>query len=143
MILLACGGEVSPEGPVHETFLRIFDPARGDNDRAADVKEVFFAPVNDIGDWRNDWNGALAFFQAGAVGATEKSSFYLGGTAPGLIIQGLDDLIAPPQNSQNLVERRPDTKLVNLENCGHAMLPEQPDRIRDEIVTFLSPLLLG
>jgi len=78
--------------------------------------------------------------QGMAVRATDVDSFYLGGDAPGLIIQGLNDVIAPPQNSINLVSRRPNSKLVNLENCGHAMLPEQPQRIGDEVVDFLRSL---
>ncbi len=143
LILLACGGEVPPDESVHETFFRIFDSARSEDERALDVKAVFFAPANEIGDWRFGWDGHLALHQSAAVGATDRSSFYLGGSAPGLIIQGLDDLIAPPVNSRNLASQRPDTTLVNLENCGHAMLPEQPDRIREEILTFLSPLLAG
>lgn len=141
LVLLACGDSVPPDETVHETFLRIFDSTRSESERAVDVKTVFFAPGNEIGSWGFGWNEHLALHQSAAVGATDKSTFYLGGSAPGLIIQGLDDVIAPPANSQNLAARRPKTSLINLENCGHAMLPEQPDRIRDEIVNFLSPLL--
>jgi len=138
LILLACGGDVAPSSEVHEVFLRIFDPSRSDAERERDVKEVFFAPVNEVGEWRYGWNGQLALFQAAAVRSTNHSEFYSGGIAPGLVIQGLNDLIAPPENSRNFVSKRPNTKLINLENCGHAMLTEQPALIREELISFLS-----
>lgn len=140
IVLLACGGDVAPSTKVHEIFLRIFDSSRSVDERERDVREVFFAPGNHVGGWRDGWNSELAFLQGMAVRATDVDSFYLGGDAPGLIIQGLNDVIAPPQNSINLVSRRPNSKLVNLENCGHAMLPEQPQRIGDEVVDFLRSL---
>jgi len=140
IVLLACGGEIAPSGPVHEIFLRIFDPARSADARERDVAEVFFAPGNDVGEWRDGWNGSLAMLQGAAVRATDLNDFYQGGHAPGLVLQGLNDVIASPQNSINLVAKRPNTKLVNLDNCGHAMLPEQPSLITEEILRFVASI---
>lgn len=138
LILLACGGEIHASNQVTEVFMRIFDSSRSESERENDVKEVFFAPANEVEEWRDGWNGELALLQGGAVRATDHAAFYLGGTAPGLVLQGLDDVIASPQNSKNLVAKRPNTKLIDLENCGHAMLPEQPVRIKEELLAFLS-----
>lgn len=140
IVLLACGGEIAPSVEVHEIFLRIFDPNRGADDRENDVAKVFFAPGNDVGEWRDGWSGSLAMLQGAAVRSTDLSDFYLGGRAPGLVIQGVNDVIASPQNSINLVAQRPNTKLVNLDNCGHAMLPEQSRLISREILEFVASL---
>jgi len=57
--------------------------------------------------------------------------------APTLVIQGLNDKIAPPQNAFNFVTRRPNARLAAFPNMGHAMLPEQPGPLADVVINFL------
>jgi len=55
-----------------------------------------------------------------------------------LVIQGLDDQSAVPENGRLLKEENQErVKLVNFENMGHFMIYEQPKRIVDEIISFL------
>ena len=55
-----------------------------------------------------------------------------------LIIQGLDDRLAPPGNGRALKESYSDrVRLIELEATGHALLLEQPKTIADAVVTFL------
>ena len=61
------------------------------------------------------------------------------GSAPVLVIQGLDDPLATPANGYALreqlgVER---VEVVDLPNASHAMLPEQPEAIARELLAFL------
>ena len=90
--------------------------------------------------WRDGWYPAVARMQSAAMERTELRDFHLGGTAPMLVIQGLDDRIAPLQNAENLLEQRPDTRVVTLPDCGHAMLPEQPAAIAHAVLDFLDEL---
>jgi pimeloyl-ACP methyl ester carboxylesterase len=62
---------------------------------------------------------------------------YDGGTAPALVVQGIDDKIAPVQNAFNFVTRRPNARLVAIPDMGHAMLPEHPGWIADAVINFL------
>ena len=50
-----------------------------------------------------------------------------------LVVTGLQDIVAVPQNALNIALSRPDTRLIGLADCGHNMIAEQPD----ELVTVL------
>ena len=55
-----------------------------------------------------------------------------------LIIQGLDDLLAPPANGRVLQDKLGNrVKLVELEHTAHALLPEQPEIIAQTILDFI------
>ena len=56
-----------------------------------------------------------------------------------LIIQGLEDAIAPVANGRELAETLGDrAKLVELADAAHALLPEQPDAIARAVTDFLA-----
>jgi pimeloyl-ACP methyl ester carboxylesterase len=60
------------------------------------------------------------------------------GTAPLLVIQGLDDIAAPPGNGHALREKHGDrVRLVDLPDAGHFMLLEQPDIVTRTIAEFV------
>jgi pimeloyl-ACP methyl ester carboxylesterase len=137
LVLLACGGDVHPGPEVFPTFFNCFNENLDRATHAQSVKDVFFAPGNDIGEWGEGWNASLADYQRTAIAATNFEEFGMGGTAPGLVVQGLDDAIAPPQNAWNLVARRRDMRVVGLPDCGHAILPEQPRAVSEAVISFL------
>ena len=71
--------------------------------------------------------------------STPNENWWRAGTAPMLIIQGLDDLLAPPANGRILRDKLGDrVKLVELEDTAHALLPEQPKIIAQTILDFIS-----
>lgn len=57
---------------------------------------------------------------------------------PTLILQGLEDALTPPGGSVIMSRRIPDSRLVMIENCGHGIPTEQPDRFHAELETFLT-----
>jgi pimeloyl-ACP methyl ester carboxylesterase len=97
------------------------------------------APGNDATVWRDGWDGALAWVQSEAVHATPVDDWWTAGaTAPVLVVQGLDDRVAPPGNGRDLVEQiGARARLVELPNAGHALLPEQPEAIATAVLQFL------
>ncbi len=141
LILLACGGDVNPNPEVFTHFLNCFYDQIDPETHLRAVKTVFFASDNEVDGWSEGWHPELAQCQREVVAATDFDEFGMGGTAPGLVIQGLDDVIAPPQNAWNLVARRANTRVVGLPNCGHAMLPEQPAAIFEAVLSFLRETL--
>ena len=137
LMLLAAGGEIEPSQEVMAEFSRVFDPSLPPERHLLAVARSFFAPGNDATVWREGWYSQTAQLQVEGAKRTDFSQIYFGGTAPTLIIQGLDDKIAPPQNAWNFVTRRPNARLVAFPNMGHAMLPEQPEAIANAVINFM------
>ena len=61
----------------------------------------------------------------------------MGGTAPMLILTGLQDIVAVPESALLLAKARPKTWLVALPNCGHNMLNERGNDINRLMVEFM------
>jgi pimeloyl-ACP methyl ester carboxylesterase len=54
-----------------------------------------------------------------------------------LVIQGLQDTVAPPENGLMMKAEMGDrVVLIDIDGAGHAMLPEQPEKIAEAIVVF-------
>ena len=62
-------------------------------------------------------------------------------TCPTLILQGLEDALTPPGGSVIMSRRIPGSRLVMLENCGHAIPTERPDEFHAEVEAFLADVL--
>jgi pimeloyl-ACP methyl ester carboxylesterase len=136
--LLACGGQVEPEPDVAALFPRCFELSLPWEERREAVAACFFAPGHEPESWRDGWHPEAASGERKAVAATPNAEYRHAGTAPLLIIQGLEDRLAPPANGRVLKEELGErARLVELDGCGHAMLPEQPDRIAAEVLAFL------
>ena len=71
----------------------------------------------------NDWQGGLA--AAAAV------------RCPSLVVLGARDLMAPPRGAKDLIGALAGVEIVNLPDCGHAMMAEQPDAVLDALRAFL------
>jgi pimeloyl-ACP methyl ester carboxylesterase len=60
------------------------------------------------------------------------------GTAPLLVIQGLDDEVAPPGNGHALREQWGErVRVVDLPDAGHFLLLEQPEAVARAVSEFL------
>ncbi len=67
-----------------------------------------------------------------------------GRIGPILVIQGLQDRTAPPENGRLLQGESPDrVRLIEIEGAGHALLPEQPDVIATHVIDFLRGAATG
>jgi pimeloyl-ACP methyl ester carboxylesterase len=56
---------------------------------------------------------------------------------PTLIISGSADQLTPVKYGRFLVEHIPDARLVVIENAGHMMMLEQPNRVAEAVQEFL------
>lgn len=137
LILMAAGGEIEPDKATWDEFQLVFDPRQTPQRHLQAVANSFFAPGNDASIWKDGWYSKTARQQAEAAKRTDFGALYNGGTAPALVIQGLNDKIAPVQNAFDFVTRRPNARLVAFPNMGHAMLPEQPGPLADAVINFL------
>jgi pimeloyl-ACP methyl ester carboxylesterase len=103
------------------------------------VRQVFFAPGNDPSVWRDGWMGEVAAYQRAAVLATPREDWWGASVDRVLVVQALQDAIAPPGNGRRYVaESAPHARLVEIDGAGHAMIPERPELISAALVEFLS-----
>ncbi len=137
LILLAAGGRHAGEPAAWEAMRRCLSPDIAPEDRLEAVALALFAPGNDATAWRSGWYPEVAREQVRAAKRTEVDSWWAGGDAPLLVIQGLEDRLAPPENGRELARSRPRTHLRELERAGHALLPEQPGQLAEGILAFL------
>jgi len=56
---------------------------------------------------------------------------------PTLVVVGARDIMAPPKNAKELIRALPDVRVVELPDCGHALMAEQPDAVLDALRAFV------
>jgi pimeloyl-ACP methyl ester carboxylesterase len=92
---------------------------------------------------RKHWRDAAAA-QRRASEATPLDHWWSGGRAPTLVIQGLDDDVAPPENGRSLARDHPDrVRLLEIAGAGHNVLTERPDAVVPAIVGFVREIECG
>jgi pimeloyl-ACP methyl ester carboxylesterase len=106
--------------------------------RMQDVRFAFFAPGNDPNVWRDGWYPDVAKMQIAATRSTPVEGWWTAGsTVPLLVVQGMQDVVAPPENGRMMKQEMGDrVALVDIDGASHAMLPEQPEKIAEAIVDF-------
>ena len=137
--LIAAGGQVPPAPETRAALERIFEPDHSDEERLADIQHAFFAPGHDASIWLDGWYPETQKMQWDARAWSSLEEWGHAGSAPVLVIQGLDDPLAVPANGHALREQlgADRVEVVDLPNASHAMLPEQPEAIARELLAFL------
>jgi pimeloyl-ACP methyl ester carboxylesterase len=139
VILVAAGGLVPGDPAAIAATRKWVDEAVSQPERLAAFRmSMLSAATNPVGiELPHVWPRAFAA-QSAAEDRTPQTEWWTAGRAPLLVIQGLDDLIAPPGNGHNLRDQIGiRVKLVDIPKAGHALLLEHADRIRTEVITFL------
>jgi pimeloyl-ACP methyl ester carboxylesterase len=130
IILYAAGGEVPMAPEVTAMFRRYTDPSIGRDEWITLQAALMFSPVHAHKAGTSADRGMypeIARLQTIAATATPVEEYIAGGTAPMLVITGLDDVVAVPQNAYNIAESRRNTRLVGIPDCGHNMIFEVPE----------------
>jgi pimeloyl-ACP methyl ester carboxylesterase len=138
MILIAAGGKAPMKPGALEALSGSFRLDQSEEKRMDDVKLAFFAPGNDPNVWRDGWYPEVAKVQVAAAQATLLEEWWdAGSSIPLLVIQGLQDTVAPPENGRMMKAEMGDrVEVIDIDGAGHALLPEQPEKIAEAIVTF-------
>lgn len=140
VVLLAGGGDVPMAPPVMAALEgAMAQGKRPDAERLRDLRRAFFAKGQNAAVWLTGWYPALAATEMAVVRATPAKSWWNAGGAPLLLVQGVEDPIAPIGNADAL-RRAVGDKLtvVHLRHASHAMLPEQPAAIARVIASYLA-----
>lgn len=142
--LISAGGLVQPDPDVLPVFQGLLQNGLRDmpsDERVQAIKSAFFSPATDAKDVKfpeKIWDGAIpAQMRAAQVTALEE--WWGGGDAPMLVVQGLDDRIAPPENGRDLKKNHGDRiSLVEVADAGHAILDEKPKTVAEAVISYLS-----
>jgi pimeloyl-ACP methyl ester carboxylesterase len=138
LILLSAGGMVPRSPEIERVTTRFWETTLSTKDRMTAIRRVFFARGNDAGAWQEGWHWEVARAQRAADARTPLQEWWAGGSAPILVLQGTEDVAAVPENAKRLAADFPDrVTLVEIPKAGHAMLPEQPERIAAAILAYL------
>jgi pimeloyl-ACP methyl ester carboxylesterase len=139
LVMLAAGGKAPAVPAAALALSAVFNEALADAEHLQAVRVAFFAPGNDPAVWRGGWYPATMKMQRAADSSASVDDWWSGGrTVPILVIQGLQDQIAPPENGRILKAEAPDrVELVELDGAGHALLPEKPAEIARTVTSFL------
>jgi pimeloyl-ACP methyl ester carboxylesterase len=139
LVMLAAGGKAPAVPAAALALSAVFNEALADAEHLQAVRVAFFAPGNDPAVWRGGWYPATMKMRRAADSSASVDDWWSGGrTVPILVIQGLQDQIAPPENGRILKAEAPDrVELVELDGAGHALLPEKPAEIARTVTSFL------
>ena len=138
VVMLAAGGKAPMRPGARAALEAVFDPKLPPDQHLAAVKFAFFADGNDPAVWRDGWYGDTAQMQSEATQALKVEEWWGGGKAPLLVIQGLQDTVAPPENGRMIKAEFADrATLHEIDGAGHALLPEQPKQLADLVIEYL------
>ncbi len=143
VILLAAGGLKPIAEKANTALMQSFDPRLTPEEHREAVRYGFFAEGNAIPDyWLRGWHMETGRLQGAATGSVDSSLWWTAGGKPMLVISGLQDTIAPPADTIDLLEAELGDQVtaVRIDGAGHALLPEVPDQLADEIEAWLADL---
>ncbi len=140
VILIGAGGDVNPSKETMELYKQYTDPNISKEEWMRLQGLLMYAPGNEnlakIDAEQGEFP-VLAGEQVKASNRTPKDEWSMGGIAPMLILTCLDDRVALPESALSIAKKRRNTWLVGLPNCGHNMLNERGDDIKELIVNFI------
>lgn len=141
VVVMPCGGHNLGHFPVAQHvlthFARCHMAGLSEAERRESLSVAFFAPGNDPGSWLEGWWPQAAGTSGAALG-TDPQLWWRAGGKPILILHPLKDAMASPEQGRAARDAfGAQADYVEIPDCGHAILPEQPAFIAREICGFL------
>jgi pimeloyl-ACP methyl ester carboxylesterase len=143
VVLMAAGGKFPPTAEIGEKLQTWLDKGLPAERRAAAARAAFFGPQSKPRqeDLMLDAISADTSKMQAAATDPKLESWWPGGRGPMLVIQGLADVDAPPENGRSLKADYPErVTLVEFAGLGHFMIRERPDLVADAIISFMHRL---
>ncbi len=138
LVMFACGGKIKMAPEIGRVGALCFDLSLPWYVRKAAVRYAFFAPGNDPTPWKGGWYPEAAKLQRRAIRDPVSSYWAAGGVVKVLVVQGLQDISAIPENARIFKSDFPDrVQLVEINHAAHALLPEQPKQVAEAVLKFL------
>jgi len=137
--LLAAGGLIGPATPLGTSFRNTTEVKMNGSDCVTVLGARWLSPASDpkilaqVECWPAVHLAHLATSRGMAL-----EDWWGAGTAPLLVIQGLDDEAAPPGNGHALREQFGErVRVIDLPRAGHFLVLEQPEAVTRAIAEFV------
>ena len=143
VVLIAAGGKFPPKPGVMAELRTVQDKNLSLEKRAEAARNILYGPKSTISvdDLRLNESSDATIKTQSLMQSVPIETWWYGGKAPMLVLQGLHDVIAPPENGRSLQRDHPErVTLVEFEDLGHAMARERPDLVGDAIVSWATKL---
>ena len=137
--LLAAGGLIGPATPLGTSFRNATEVKMNGSDCVTVLGARWLSPASDpkilaqVECWPAVHLAHLATSRGMAL-----EDWWGAGTAPLLVIQGLDDEAAPPGNGHALREQFGErVRVIDLPRAGHFLVLEQPEAVTRAVAEFV------
>jgi pimeloyl-ACP methyl ester carboxylesterase len=137
--LLAAGGLIGPSTPLGTPFRSATQVKMNGSDCVTTLGARWLSPASDpkVLEQVECWP-AVHIAHLATSRNVPLEYWWSAGTAPLLVIQGLDDEAAPPGNGHALREQLGErVQVVDLPHAGHFLLLEQPEAVARAVSEFL------
>ena len=142
-VVLAAAAARSIRPDLRAALGRCVDRGLPEAERRVALRFAFFAPGHEPpANWLSGWHAEASRSQHAASAATPQEEWWTAGTAPILDLQGAQD---PWRPRETVDDFRRDlgadrVAVVVVEDCSHAMFPEQPEAVVREVVKWIRAL---
>jgi pimeloyl-ACP methyl ester carboxylesterase len=141
VLLLGASGKVAGGAALTAANARAKDPSLPMAERIEAARLTMVGPGRDPTPWLDGWDERTTRAYGDAAAATPVDEWWTAGHAPVLIVQGLADVMAPPENGRMLLaELGSRGTLVELDGIGHALPVEAPEEVARVVVDYLKGL---
>jgi pimeloyl-ACP methyl ester carboxylesterase len=141
VVLLAAGGLVPTDPEARQAAYRLRHETLTEAERLVLRKAAYLSPASDprlLAQVESSALWAAGDLMETVSQATPLADWWAGGTAPILVVQGLDDRRAPPGNGWALREQVGDrVRVVDIPRAGHFLVLEQPQAVAEAVTVFL------
>jgi pimeloyl-ACP methyl ester carboxylesterase len=137
--VLAAGGLIGPATPLGTGFRNATEVKMNGSDCVTVLGARWLSPASDpkILAQVECWPAAHLAHLATSRGVALED-WWGAGTAPLLVIQGLDDIAAPPGNGHALREQFGErVGVIDLPRAGHFLVLEQPEAVARSVTEFV------
>ena len=140
-VILAAASTQAPPPEINGAPFRAGDPTLPEEERLAALRLAFFAPGHDPSIWLSGWYPQTLAMQHTAVVNADLDQYWGAGHVPILEILAALDPFHPEDQWNDLREQLGDrVTTVVVEGASHALFPEQPAAVADEVIGYLRTL---
>jgi pimeloyl-ACP methyl ester carboxylesterase len=138
--VMPCGGHNLGAYPVGNdvlaAFARSHDQTLSEGERIQALSVAFFASGNDPRSWLDGWWPSSTL--GGVTMLSDPEEWWRAGSVPILIMQPREDAMAPTMAGREVAAALGErATYVEVPQCGHAILPEQPEVVAANLIAFL------
>lgn len=142
-VVLAAAAARSSRPELRAALAKCVDHSLPEAERRAALRLAFFAPGHEPpSDWLSGWHVEASKSQRAASAATPQQEWWTAGSAPVLDLQGAQDPWRPRETvndfRRDLGEDRVTVRVID--DCSHAMFPEQPEAVVRAVVAWIRQL---